>query len=132
MGQSVNASALRLLWKHRANLRRLLAPTLVVRGRPARACVDVRDVDYAALKHEMGIQAIVFDKDNTLTEPYKDHLHPPFADAWKTCLETFGAANMAIVSNSAGSKDDPGFVQAQQIERSLGVPVLRSSEKVRS
>lgn len=35
-------------------------------------------INYAKLKNEGGIQAIAFDKDNCLTEPYISTIHPPF------------------------------------------------------
>ncbi|KAG1471096.1 hypothetical protein G6F56_002316 [Rhizopus delemar] len=68
-------------------------------------------INYAKLKNEGGIQAIAFDKDNCLTEPYISTIHPPFEDAWKECKSIFG-------------KD-----KAQKLESSLGVTVLRHKEK---
>lgn len=35
-----------------------------------------------------------------------------------------------ILSNSAGSSDDKEYKKAKEIEKALGVPVLRHSEKV--
>ncbi len=34
-----------------------------------------------------------------------------------------------VLSNSAGSADDAGFVEAQRLEQLLGVPVLRHGAK---
>ena len=36
---------------------------------------------------------------------------------------------MAILSNSAGTPDDPGHAQARRIEDALNVPVIRHEEK---
>ncbi|RKO85653.1 mitochondrial PGP phosphatase-domain-containing protein [Blyttiomyces helicus] len=89
---------------------------------------DVRCIDFAALK-AAGISAIVFDKDNTLTAPYKDSVHPPFEEAWAECRRFFTADRLAVVSNSAGTPDDAGGVKAAAVEKALGVSVLRHEEK---
>ena len=34
------------------------------------------DVNYQALRDHCGIRAVIFDKDNTLTAPYENTLHP--------------------------------------------------------
>ncbi|KAG0342709.1 hypothetical protein BG000_002054 [Podila horticola] len=46
-----------------------MIPNLVVR--------DIRDINFEQL-HKAGIVAIAFDKDNCLTRPYGNELHPPF------------------------------------------------------
>ena len=43
--------------------------------------------------------------------------------------DTFGRENVAILSNSAGTDDDPGFVDGAEIEESLGIAVIKHSEK---
>jgi hypothetical protein len=43
----------------------------------------VSDLDYAAMKHHSGIRAVVFDKDNTLTAPYENVLHPAVVPGFK-------------------------------------------------
>ncbi|OZJ06777.1 hypothetical protein BZG36_00398 [Bifiguratus adelaidae] len=77
----------------------------------------------------LGIKAAVFDKDNCLTAPYGNDIHPPFRETWSKCKDAFGKENVLIISNSAGTDDDKGHVKAQKIEASLGVPVLRHSSK---
>ncbi|KAI9493583.1 HAD superfamily phosphatase [Zychaea mexicana] len=72
---------------------------------------DVRNIHYEQLKNQGRIQAMAFDKDNCLTAPYVPEIYPPFKIAWTECKETFGTNNIAI------------------LEDSLGVPVLRHSEK---
>ena len=61
----------------------------------------LRWIDWDAL-HAAGFRAIVFDKDNTLTIPYERRIHPPLASALRECKRAFGAANVAVLSNSAG------------------------------
>ena len=80
----------------------------------------------------MGIQAVVFDKDNTITEPYKTEVPPGIKAAWEECLSVFQRENVVIFSNSAGSTDDDpqnNYPEARRIENALKVPVLRHLEK---
>ena len=37
---------------------------------------NTSDISYQALKDHCGIKAVIFDKDNTLTAPYANVLHP--------------------------------------------------------
>ena len=78
---------------------------------------DIRKVDFKLLK-DSGFKAVVFDKDNTLTAPYKLILHPPFLDSWLQCKTVFGP-NVLVVSNSAGTPDDKTN-EAFRIEKELG------------
>ncbi|KAJ2794018.1 hypothetical protein H4R20_006362 [Coemansia guatemalensis] len=119
MVQSLNTAALRSAWKL---LRRpsLLMPQMVVS--------DIRDIPFVGL-HRVGIRYLVFDKDNCLTAPYIDQIHPEFEHAWRQCLSIFPRRNILIVSNSAGTRDDPGGQGAERVEQGLGVPVLRHIEK---
>eukprot|EP01133_Synstelium_polycarpum_P013721 gene13721-16175_t len=120
MVQSFNFEAIKALvrvWRNRS----LIVPHLEVR--------DIRDIEFEAL-YKMGFRAVLFDKDNTLTEPYKMMVHPPFDDAMRRCTEIFGRDSVAIISNSAGSSDDaPLFKKATVIEESLKVTVLRHGTK---
>ncbi|KAG2222800.1 hypothetical protein INT45_011610 [Circinella minor] len=128
MVQSVNVpgivNAFRVLWNPS-----LAMPHIIVN--------DIRNIHFQQLKNQGQIQAMAFDKDNCLTAPYIPEIHPPFKKAWAECKETFGKENIGIVSNSAGTNDDqfndsyPSsiFTQANKLENSLGVPVLRHSEK---
>lgn len=49
--------------------------------------------------------------------------------AWSDCKTTFSKENVVIVSNSAGTEDDVGYKEAQKLEESLGVTVMRHKEK---
>ncbi|EJK56811.1 hypothetical protein THAOC_23226, partial [Thalassiosira oceanica] len=69
-----------------------------------------QDVNYQALRDHCGVKAVIFDKDNTLTAPYENDLHPRARVGLQSALDVFGRENVAILSNSAGTDDDPGFV----------------------
>lgn len=67
---------------------------------------DIRWVDWRALR-AAGFKGCVFDKDNTLTEPYVLGIHEPLAASMRHCMETF-EGNIAVLSNSAGLQEfDP-------------------------
>ncbi|KAF8886025.1 mitochondrial PGP phosphatase-domain-containing protein [Infundibulicybe gibba] len=97
----------------------LINPRLIL---PHLTIQDVRQLDFQALKRA-GYRGAVFDKDNCLTLPHKDGLVPEL-ETWIECLETFGPGNVLVVSNSAGSRDDPGGLQAESVSHALGAPVL--------
>ncbi|KAI9332599.1 mitochondrial PGP phosphatase-domain-containing protein [Zopfochytrium polystomum] len=102
VGQSLNlqgvlALTTKVLWQ----------PSLAI---PKQIVPDMRAIDYRALRRS-GHSVIVFDKDNTLTAPYSNSLHPPFREAWAECCSEFGP-NVWILSNSAGTPDDKDFAQS--------------------
>ena len=86
-------------------------------------------MNYQALRDHCGIKAVIFDKDNTLTAPYANTLHPKARPGLQAALDAFGPDNVAILSNSAGTNDDPGFVDGRAIEEALGIAVIRHGEK---
>ena len=88
---------------------------------------DISQLDFRRLR-AAGCQAIIFDKDNTLTAPYVDEIEPSLAAALSECREAFDD-RVAVLSNSAGTPDDPGYAAANRLERALGLPVLRRPEK---
>ena len=89
----------------------------------------ISDVNYTAMKEKCGIKAVVFDKDNTLTAPYATEVHPNAEVGLRSALDVFGQSNVAILSNSAGTKDDPGYEDAERIEKEMGIAVIRHDEK---
>jgi len=120
MVQSINTKAL-------ATLAYILRhPALII---PHLSVNNVSELNYRAMKDSAGIRAIVFDKDNTLTAPYDYDLHPSVEKGLASAIETFGSENVAIMSNSAGTKDDPGYEDAKMIEKALGIAVIRHDEK---
>ena len=88
----------------------------------------IADLDFHKLR-SIGCRGLVFDKDNTLTEPYADEVAPALTDALSQARDAFGDERVAVLSNSAGTPDDRNFEQAARIERSLGLPVLRRPHK---
>ncbi|ORY52172.1 mitochondrial PGP phosphatase-domain-containing protein, partial [Leucosporidium creatinivorum] len=58
------------------------------------------------------------------TRPLIDELEPSLQPAWDELLKTFGASNVLIVSNSAGTGKDSLLLQAESVSRNLRVPVL--------
>lgn len=91
--------------------------------------MQLLDVNYEALRDDAGIKAVVFDKDNTLTAPYETDVHIRAKAGLQNALEVFGSSNVAILSNSAGTKDDPGYEDAIKIEHDMGIAVIRHDEK---
>ena len=89
---------------------------------------DLREVRWDVLR-EAGFEGCVFDKDNTLTEPYRLVLTPSAAASLAECKAAFND-RIVLYSNSAGLKQfDPEGVEAQALEDALGIPVLRHEDK---
>jgi phosphatidylglycerophosphatase GEP4 len=120
MVQSINTKALVTL---ASVLRR---PSLLV---PHVSLENISQLNYTAMKEQAGIRAVVFDKDNTLTAPYALEIHPDASEGLETAIRVFGAEKVAIMSNSAGTRDDPNYEDAQKIEAALGIAVIRHDEK---
>lgn len=97
-------------------------PSLLV---PQLSVDTISQIDYAKLN----VRVIIFDKDHTLTAPYDDTLHPAAHVGLEACRTVFGTERIAILSNSAGTKDDEEYRDAERIEASLGIQVIRHSEK---
>lgn len=90
---------------------------------------SISEIDFASMRDKCGIRAIIFDKDNTITAPYDLSIHPRASAGLKNALETFGSDHVAILSNSAGTKDDPDYKHALEIEQDMGLSVIRHDEK---
>jgi len=120
MVQSINTKALLTL---ASVVRR---PSLLV---PQLSVPTVSDINYQALREHAGVEAVVFDKDHTLTAPYVNTLHRLAEPGLQQCLEIFGRDKVAILSNSAGTNDDADFGDAIKLEQSLGIAVIRHQEK---
>jgi phosphatidylglycerophosphatase GEP4 len=120
MVQSINAKALLTL---ASVVRR---PALLV---PHVALNNVSQLSYRTMKESCGIRAVIFDKDNTLTAPYGMIIHPDASQGLESAKLVFGPENVAIMSNSAGTLDDPEYEDALRIEEALGIAVIRHDEK---
>ena len=81
------------------------------------------------MRDRCGIRAVVFDKDNTLTAPYETETHPLASAGLMSALDVFGRDRVAILSNSAGTKDDPNYEDAIRIEQEMNIRVIRHDEK---
>ncbi|RUS17695.1 mitochondrial PGP phosphatase-domain-containing protein [Endogone sp. FLAS-F59071] len=101
MVQSFNLSAII------SAFRLIVQPSLAV---PHLVVTDIRHINFSSLKSS-GFRALAFDKDNCLTAPYQSKVYSPFQGAWDDCKAIFGAENIVIVSNSAGTRDDVGGKQ---------------------
>ena len=95
--------------------------------RPRLSVATLSDVSVEALQRR-GVRAVILDKDNTITAPYVDSVHPRAAAGLDALCQAF-PGNVAILSNSAGTPDDLEHSQARRIELALGVPVIRHEEK---
>jgi phosphatidylglycerophosphatase GEP4 len=92
LGQSFNGAGIVLFARVALTNQQLAIPHLAV--------PDLRCVQWAALR-KAGFQGCVFDKDNTLTEPYSMELHPFAREALAECMREFGG-KVVLYSNSAG------------------------------
>ncbi|WWD09376.1 hypothetical protein V865_007499 [Kwoniella europaea PYCC6329] len=95
--------------------------------RPHIRVPSIAQVDFRSLKKE-GFNAVVVDKDNCLTLPNKDEIYPPYQTAWNDLLQTFEPGRVLIVSNSAGTRKDPGGIAAESVSLSLRAPILIHSQ----
>lgn len=115
------------------NTKALLTLASVVRRpgllTPHVAVDTVSQVNYDALKEKCGIKCVIFDKDNTLTAPYENEVHRDAKAGLEYAVRTFGLANVAILSNSAGTLDDTDHKDANTISESMGIAVIHHNEK---
>jgi phosphatidylglycerophosphatase GEP4 len=64
------------------------------------------------------------------TLPHEDKLVPILSPAFSQALKVFTPQRVVIVSNSSGTtSEDPGFIEAQSVERELRCHVLRHNHK---
>ncbi|KIM20182.1 hypothetical protein M408DRAFT_328111, partial [Serendipita vermifera MAFF 305830] len=109
-----------------AVLRALWKPINVI---PRLTVKDIRDIDFISLRKQ-GFDSIVFDKDNCLTLPHKDTIIPALHSSLQLCKATFTPDRVLIVSNSSGTpSEDPGYIEAESVQRQLGCRVLRHNHK---
>ncbi|PWN37954.1 uncharacterized protein FA14DRAFT_159752 [Meira miltonrushii] len=98
----------------------LVVPHLIVN--------DIGDVDWNKLHKEGKVDHIIIDKDNCITLPLRDQIAPGLETAWSS-LTNADFKSILIVSNSAGSSDDPLAIGAEQLARKLGQRVLAHPHK---
>lgn len=118
--QNVNVAGTALFFRILMSDQSLAVPHLSVK--------DIRWVDWGALKRA-GFKACVFDKDNTLCEPFALDIDPKLRASVEECREAFGG-KLAIYSNSAGLEQyDPRGEEAESLEASFGIHCLRHRDK---
>ena len=104
VGQYFNTAGVRVFGRAIFKNRALFVPQLRVRS--------IAKVNFQGLRDYAGVKYLVFDKDNTLTVPYDRSLHDSIKKEFARCKEINGPQNMAILSNSVGSKEDKGHKEA--------------------
>jgi len=75
------------------------------------------------------IRAVVLDKDNCFAVPHADHVYEPYRTKFEELKRAYPGSRLLIVSNTAGTRSDPGYAQADILEKNTGVPVLRHNVK---
>lgn len=104
-------------------LRLFVSPSLCL---PQMKVATFNDLRFP-LKHE--IKAVVLDKDNCFAQNHQDRVWGEYEKNWLDMKEKYPGAALLIVSNSAGTNDDPGHRQALALEKNTGIPVLRHATK---
>lgn len=118
--QSVNVAGVNLFLHVRGGNEALAIPHVSV--------PDIRWVDWTAIKRA-GFKGAAFDKDNTLTLPFLEKVHPAVQQSLDECNRVFDG-KVCLFSNSAGLQQfDPEGTVAEKLEKELGIPVLRHTEK---
>ncbi|RPA93549.1 HAD-superfamily phosphatase [Choiromyces venosus 120613-1] len=74
------------------------------------------------------IRAVILDKDNCFAVPYVKEVYPAYKDTFEKLRKEYGD-RLLIVSNSAGTDDDGGHLEADILEKDTRVKVLRHSTK---
>lgn len=90
---------------------------------------DIRIINWSELR-KRGFNGVIFDKDNTLTLPYALTLWAPLKPSLDQCKAAFGDDNVAVFSNTVGLHEfDPDGSKAREVERAIGVRVIRHRVK---
>ena len=75
------------------------------------------------------IRAVVLDKDNCFAIPHENEIFPSNKAKFDELRQAYPGSKLLIVSNSSGTGADPGFKDAELLEKNTGVTVLRHSTK---
>jgi phosphatidylglycerophosphatase GEP4 len=75
------------------------------------------------------IRAVVLDKDNCFAIPHENEIFPANKAKFDELRQAYPGSKLLIVSNSSGTGADPGFKDAELLEKNTGVTVLRHSTK---
>ncbi|KAM0801356.1 mitochondrial PGP phosphatase [Usnea florida] len=75
------------------------------------------------------IRAVVLDKDNCFAKPKENSIYGPYKKHFDSIRKVFPGPRVLIVSNSAGTRDDPHGKEAKLLEHATGVKVFNHSTK---
>lgn len=76
------------------------------------------------------IKAVILDKDDCFAWPKTNEIYKPYQAKFQELRKAYPGSRLLIVSNSAGTtSDDPSGTEAQALEQSTGVTILRHSTK---
>lgn len=76
------------------------------------------------------IKAVILDKDNCFARDGDDRVYKDYEATWNRLTAAYpGKLQLLVVSNSAGTADDKGGVQADLVEQNCGVEVYRHDTK---
>lgn len=81
---------------------------------------NFNEINFNVLKSHK-IKAIVLDKDNCFAKDQDSKVHHEYQVNWKEMQEVYPNANLVIVSNSTGLKDD---TEAQILQKNTNLKVL--------
>eukprot|EP00878_Enallax_costatus_P004047 GHUV01004271.1.p1 GENE.GHUV01004271.1~~GHUV01004271.1.p1 ORF type:complete len:285 (+),score=68.87 GHUV01004271.1:88-942(+) len=89
---------------------------------------DISWIDWQTIQ-AAGFKVCIFDKDNTISEPFALTVPAKLLPSFQQCQQVFGS-NVVLYSNSAGLYQyDPKGEEAAALEAAFGVHVLRHREK---
>ncbi|GBF97341.1 hypothetical protein Rsub_10032 [Raphidocelis subcapitata] len=118
--QNVNVAGTSLFFQILASDQRLAVPHISV--------ADISWVKWDALR-AAGFKAAVFDKDNTLCEPFALEIDPRLRASVEAARRAFGG-RLAVYSNSAGLQQyDPEGREASELEAAFDIHCLRHRDK---
>lgn len=78
---------------------------------------------------EADIRAVILDKDNCFAIPHQNEVYGPYQAKFQELRKAYPGSRLLIVSNTAGTRDDPNSGQAELLEGNTGVQVLRHNTK---
>lgn len=81
------------------------------------------------ISHESApIKVVILDKDNCFAKPHASVVWPAYMAKMQRLKQVYGD-NLLILSNTAGSSDDPTKALASALEKSTGIKVLHHETK---
>ena len=90
----------------------------------------IRDINLLELKNKNNVKFIVFDKDNTIAYHKSNEIpNNEIKDILNNFKENFGKENIAILSNTAGSKNDINYEDLKKIEENFQIKVIKHENK---